>query len=34
MSAVMDIVENTLQAAYHLNSLAERLKKATPPRTA
>jgi hypothetical protein len=34
MGAVMDIVENLLQAAYHLNSLAERLKKATPARNA
>lgn len=33
MNAVMDIVENLLQAAYHLNSLAERLKEATPRRT-
>ena len=32
ISAVMDIVENLLQAAYHLSSLAERLKKATPRR--
>jgi len=30
--AVMDIVENLLQAVYHLESLADRLKRATPPR--
>lgn len=32
MNAVMDIVENLLQASYHLNSLAERLKESTPGR--
>lgn len=32
MSAVMDIVENLLQAIYHLKVLAESLKKTTPPR--
>ncbi len=32
VNAVMDIVENLLQAAYHLSSLAERLKKTTPLR--
>jgi len=33
VGAVMDIVENLLQAAYHLSSLAERLKETTPVRT-
>ena len=32
MTAVMDIVENLLQATYHLEGLADRLRKATPPR--
>jgi hypothetical protein len=33
VGAVMDIVENLLQAVYHLDSLAEQLKKSTPPRS-
>lgn len=33
MNGVMDIVENLLQAIYHLKGLADNLKKATPPRT-
>lgn len=33
LTAVMDILENLLQAVYHLESLAERLKGTTPPRT-
>lgn len=32
IGAVMDIVENLLQAIYHLKSLAENLKKTTPER--
>lgn len=32
VNAVMDIVENLLQAVYHLPNLADRLKKVTPPR--
>lgn len=32
ISAVMDIVENMLQAAYVFPDLAKKLKKATPPR--
>jgi len=32
VGAVMDIVENLLQAVYHLDSLADQLKKSTPPR--
>ena len=32
VSAVMDIVENLLQAVYQLDSLAERLKQTTPRR--
>jgi hypothetical protein len=32
VNAVMDIVENLLQAVYHLESLADRLKQTTPPR--
>ena len=32
VNAVMDIVENLLQAVYHLESLADRLKNTTPPR--
>jgi hypothetical protein len=32
VQAVMDIVENLLQAEYHLQSLAERLRETTPPR--
>jgi hypothetical protein len=31
-NAVMDIVENLLQASYHLSSLAGRLKQSTPKR--
>jgi uncharacterized protein DUF4145 len=34
VGAVMDIVENLLQAIYHLGSLADVLKKNTPPRSA
>jgi hypothetical protein len=33
VAAVMDIVENLLQAIYHLGSLADELKKNTPPRS-
>jgi hypothetical protein len=33
VSAIMDIVENLLQAVYHLESLANSLKKKTPPRS-
>lgn len=33
INAVMDIVENLLQAVYHLKTLAESLKKATPTRS-
>jgi len=32
VTAIMDIVENLLQAVYHLESLANALKKKTPPR--
>jgi hypothetical protein len=32
MNAVMDILEKLLQAIYHLESLADRLKRTTPPR--
>jgi hypothetical protein len=32
VSAVMDIVENTLQAVYHLEPLSAAIKKAIPPR--
>jgi hypothetical protein len=32
VNAVMDIVENILQVAYHLSSLAEHLKISTPIR--
>ena len=32
VDAVIDIVENLLQASYHLESLSERLKDATPKR--
>jgi Domain of unknown function (DUF4145) len=32
VNAVMDILENLLQAIYHLEGLAERLKERTPPR--
>ena len=32
VNAVMDIVENLLQASYHLDSLAKRLKDTTPSR--
>ena len=32
LNAVMDIVENLLQAVYHLESLADRLKRTTPTR--
>jgi hypothetical protein len=34
LNAVIDIVENLLQAVYHLRPLAEELKRATPPRPA
>ena len=32
VNAVMDIVENLLQAVYHLKTLAEKLKRSTPAR--
>lgn len=32
VNAVMDIVENMLQAVYVLDEAAQKLKKATPPR--
>jgi hypothetical protein len=32
VNAVIDIVENLLQAVYHLESLADRLKRTTPAR--
>lgn len=32
VNAVMDILENLLQAVYHLEGLADRLKRATPAR--
>lgn len=32
VNAVIDIVENLLQAVYHLESLADRLKQSTPAR--
>jgi hypothetical protein len=32
LNAVMDIVENLLASTYHLGSLADRLRKETPPR--
>ena len=32
LNAVMDIIENLLHSIYHLEKLATRLKKTTPPR--